>query len=354
MRRVLHADLDCFYAAVHMRDDPSLAGRPVVVGGDPEGRGVVAACSYEARRYGIRSAMSAAEARRRCPHAVFLRPDFPRYRRDSQEIFALYGELTPLVQAVSIDEAYLDVTDHLAPWGSATAIAREIRRRVRAERGLTVSVGVAPNKLVAKIASDQNKPDGLTVVRPEEVEAFLAPLPVRRLHGVGPATERVLAEMGAATIADLRALPLDRLTARFGRHGQALHDYAWGRDERPVVTSSERKSLGTENTYRTDLTVLGEMEAEVERMAAEVAESLERRDLAGRTVTLKVRYDDFTTVTRSRTLLAPTCAAGSIGRCARELLVERTEAATRPVRLLGVTASNLVNGGEGQLVLFEE
>ncbi|HEX6204172.1 MAG TPA: DNA polymerase IV [Thermoanaerobaculia bacterium] len=353
MRRVLHCDMDCFYAAVHMRDDPALAGRPVIIGGDPDGRGVVAAASYEVRRYGVRSAMSSAEARRRCPHAVFLRPEFPRYRRESEAIFAIYADFTPLVQAVSIDEAYLEVTDHLGAWGSATAIAREIRRRVRAERGLTVSVGVAPNKLVAKIASDQNKPDGLTVVRPEEVEAFLAPLPVRRLHGVGPATERTLAELGVKTIAELRAVPPERLAARFGRHGQVLHDFASGRDDRPLETSSERKSLGTENTYRTDLTALAEMEAEIERMAAEVAESLERRELVGRTVTLKVRYGDFTTVTRSRTLLAPTCGAATIGRCARELL-GRTEAAARPVRLLGVTASNLVAGGEGQLALFEE
>ena len=345
--------MDCFYAAVHQRDEPALAGRPVVIGGDPDGRGVVAAASYEVRRFGVRSAMSSAEARRRCPHAVFLRPDFPRYRRESQAIFAIYADFTPLVQAVSIDEAYLDVGDHLGAWGSATAIAREIRRRVRAERGLTVSVGVAPNKLVAKIASDQNKPDGLTVVRPDEVEAFLAQLPVRRLHGVGPATERALAELGVLTIADLRAVPLDRLTTRFGRHGQGLHDFAHGRDDRPVDTAQERKSLGTENTYRTDLTVLAEMQAEVERMAAEVALSLERRELAGRTVTVKVRYDDFTTVTRARTLLAPTSAAATIGRCARELL-SRTEAAERPVRLLGVTASNLAAGGERQLALFEE
>lgn len=353
VRRVLHCDMDCFYAAVHMRDDPALAGRPVVIGGDPAGRGVVAAASYEARRYGIRSAMSAAEARRRCPQAVFLRPEFPRYREESQAIFALYADFTPLVQAVSIDEAYLEVGEHLGPWGSATAIAREIRRRVRAERDLAVSVGVGPNKLVAKIASDHGKPDGLTVVRPAEVEAFLAPLPVRRLHGVGPATERALAELGVATIADLRAVPLDRLAARFGRHGRGLHDFARGLDDRPVETSRERKSLGTENTYARDLTALAEIDAEVERLAAEVALALERREIAGRTVTLKVRYDDFTTVTRSRTLLAPTAAAATIGRCARDLL-ERTEAARRPVRLLGVTASNLVAGGEGQLGLFEE
>ncbi len=352
VRRILHCDMDCFYAAVHMRDDPTLRGRPVVIGGDPAGRGVVAAASYEVRRFGVRSAMPAAEALRRCPQAVFLRPDFPRYRRESQALFALFRELTPLVQAVSIDEAYLDVTDHLGRFASATAVARAIRRRVREERGLTVSVGVGPNRLVAKIASDHGKPDGLTVVPPGAVERFLAPLPVRRLHGVGPATERSLGELGVATVADLRRLPAERLTARFGRHGTLLWEFARGIDERPVETHQERKSLGTETTYATDLVAVAAMEVEIERLAAEVAAGLERRELAGRTVTLKVRYADFTTVTRSRTLAAPVAGAATLARHARELL-QRTEAARRPVRLLGVTASNLV-GGVWQLPLFGE
>ncbi|HEX2253679.1 MAG TPA: DNA polymerase IV [Thermoanaerobaculia bacterium] len=350
VRRILHCDMDCFYAAVHMRDDPSLAGRPVVIGGDPGGRGVVAAASYEVRRFGVRSAMPAAEARRRCPEAVFLRPDFPRYRRESQAIFAILRELTPRVQAVSIDEGYLDVTDHLEPFGSATAVAHEVRRRVREERGLTVSVGVAPNKLVAKIASDHGKPDGLTVVRPGEVAAFLAPLPVRRLHGVGPATERALADLGVTRVAELRRLPADVLTARFGSHGRLLWEYARGLDAREVETATERKSLGTENTYERDLTRRAEMEAELVRMAEEVAGGLVRREIAGRTVTLKVRYSDFTTITRSRTLASPTAAAAEIGTHARDLLA-RTDAARRPVRLLGVTMSNLATGEGEQLVL---
>jgi DNA polymerase-4 len=351
-RRILHCDMDCFYAAVHVRDDPALTGLPVVIGGDPDGRGVVAAASYEVRRFGVHSAMPAAEARRRCPQAVFLRPDFPRYRRESKAIFAIFAELTPVVQAVSIDEAYLDVTDHLEPWGSATAIAREIRRRVREERGLTVSVGVGPNKLVAKIASDHGKPDGMTVVRPDEVGGFLAPLPVRRLHGVGPATAAALAELGVATVAELAAAPQDLLVARFGRHGRGLWEFARGLDERPVEVHQERKSLGTETTYRHDLVDLATIEGEVERLAAEVAEGLERREMGGRTVTVKVRYSDFTTVTRSRTLPGPTATADTLARHARELL-GRTEAARRPVRLLGVTASNLVTGGAWQLALFE-
>jgi DNA polymerase IV len=350
-RRVLHCDMDCFYAAVHMRDEPGLAGKPVVIGGRPESRGVVAAASYEARRFGIHSAMPSSQARRLCADLIFVPPDFRRYQRESEEIFAIYRELTPLVQAVSIDEAYLDVTGRLEPFGSAAAVAREIRRRVRIERGLTVSVGVGPNRLIAKIASDFQKPDGLTVVPPRRVQEFLAPLPVRRLHGVGPATERALAELGVATVADLRRLPQERLTARFGRQGRMLYEFARGVDQRPVETHRERKSLGTENTYGRDLAGRGAVEPELERLAQEVAAALVSRDLACCTVTLKVRYGDFTTITRSRTLAAPVRDAHTIAGCALDLL-RRTEALRRPVRLLGVTASNLVQGVLDQLDLF--
>lgn len=351
-RRILHCDMDCFYAAVHVRDDPSLAGRPVIIGGDPAGRGVVAAASYEARRFGVHSAMPAARALRLCPQAVFLRPEFPRYSRESERIFAVLREYTPWVQAVSIDEGYLDVTDHLGAFGSATAVARDIRRRVREERGLTVSVGVGPNKLVAKIASDHGKPDGLTVVPPERVTAFLTPLPVRRLHGVGPATERALAALGVATIGDLAALPVDRLTARLGRHGRDLHEFARGIDERPVSVERVRKSLGSETTFREDLADLAEMDAVLDRLAAEVSAALAARDLAAVAVTVKVRYDDFTTVSRSRTLAEPTADATALARAARDLL-RRSAAGERRVRLLGVTAARLATPGEAaQLTLF--
>jgi DNA polymerase IV len=350
-RRILHCDMDCFYAAVHMRDDPSLAGKPVVIGGAAESRGVVAAASYEARRFGIHSAMPSSRARRLCPQAVFIPPDFRRYRRESEAIFAIYREITPLVETLSLDEAYLDVTDCLAPWGSATAIAREIRRRVREERGLTVSVGVGPNRLVAKIASDFDKPDGLTVVPPRKVQAFLDPLPVRRLHGVGPATEKALAEMRIATVAELRAAPAAALVERFGRYGRTLHEFARGVDERPIEPHRERKSLSTENTYAVDLSDAAEIGAEVERMGHEVAATLARFALAACTVTLKLRYSDFTTLTRSRTLPHPVADGGTIALCARELLA-KTDAGRRPVRLLGVGASNLLAGALAQLPLF--
>ena len=350
-RRILHCDMDCFYAAVHMRDDPSLAGKPVVIGGSAESRGVIAAASYEARRFGIHSAMPSVRARRLCPQAVFIAPDFRRYRRESEKIFAIYRELTPLVETLSLDEAYLDLTGRLGPWGSATAIAREIRRRVRSERGLTVSVGAGPNRLVAKIASDFDKPDGLTVVPPGKVQAFLDPLPVRRLHGVGPATEKALAEMGIAAVADLRAVPLPALLERFGRHGRTLHEFARGVDDRPVEPHRERKSLSTETTYAADLRSLPEIEREVERLAHELAAMLVRHDLAACTLTLKLRYADFTTVTRSRTLALPVADGGAVAACARELL-GKTEAERQPVRLLGVGGSNLVSGALAQLPLF--
>ncbi len=344
--------MDCFYAAVHQRDDPSLRGKPVAICGRPESRGVVAAASYEIRRFGVHSAMPSSQARRLCPDAIFIPPDFRRYSRESEKIFAIYREITPLVQAVSIDEAYLDVTDHLGDAGSATAVAKEIRRRVREERGLTVSVGVGPSRLIAKIASDFNKPDGLTVVPPAKVQAFLDPLPVRRLHGVGPATERALAEIEVRSIAELRAVPLETLSDRFGKHGRILFEFSRGIDERPVETHSERKSLGTENTYAEDLTELSAMEEELERMAQEVADALARRELAGCTVTLKLRYSDFTTITRSQSFAAPVYDRAVIAGAARDLLLLRTEASSRPVRLLGVTVSNLVRERIAQLSLF--
>jgi DNA polymerase-4 len=343
--------MDCFYAAVHMRDDPSLQGKPVVIGGRPESRGVVAAASYEVRRFGVHSAMPSSRAKRLCPDAIFIPPDFRRYSRESEKIFAIYHELTPLVQAVSIDEAYLDVTDHLGEAGTATGVAKEIRRRVREERGLTVSVGVGPSRLIAKIASDFDKPDGLTVVPPGKVQSFLDPLPVRRLHGVGPATEKALNDLGARTVADLRGLPLEVLTDRFGKHGRVLFEFSRGIDDRPVETHQERKSLGTENTYSEDLTDFAEMEQEVDRMAEELAKSLARSGLAGCTVTLKLRYSDFTTLTRSRTFALPVYDGATIAGCAKDLL-RRTEAPNRPVRLLGVTASNLVRERIEQLWLF--
>lgn len=351
IRRILHCDMDCFYAAVHMRDDPALAGQPVVIGGSPEGRGVVAAASYEARAFGVRSAMASARALRLCPDLVFVKPDFPRYRAESAEVFAIFRQFTALVQVVSIDEAYLDVTATLGPWGSATAVAREIRRRVREERRLTVSIGVGPNRLIAKIASDANKPDGLTVVTPRRVRAFLDPLSVRALPGVGPATERRFNAAGIQTVRQLRETEAGEIERRFGRHGARLVAFAHGRDERPVRVERERKSLSSERTYERDLTDLEAVVEQLDRLAEGVGRGLAKRDISARTVVIKVRYEDFTTVTRSQTLAAPTADGDVIARTARRLLA-RTEAGDRPVRLLGVGGSNLVPGRLEQLDLF--
>ena len=353
LRRILHCDMDCFYAQVHMRDDPFLRGKPVVIGGSPQGRGVVAAASYEVRRFGVHSAMPAAWAVKLCPHAIFLKPDFPRYRAESAEIFEIFRRFTPTVQPASLDEAYLDVTHHLDPWGSATAIAQEIRRLVLEERRLTVSVGVGPNRLVAKIASDQNKPDGLTVVKPGRVLGFLAPLSVRRLHGVGPATEKALNALGIATVEDLRKRGPEVLSQRFGRHGRVLWEMSQGIDERPVRTHRERKSLGHERTYARNLLTLEEMDAQLVDLAGKVSAGLRKRELMARTITVKARYPDFTTPTRSRTFEHPIVSAREIATIAHDLL-RQTEAAQQTVRLLGVTASSLTRGEPEQLLLFED
>jgi DNA polymerase-4 len=295
--------------------------------------------------------MASAEARRRCPETVFLKPDFQRYRAESEAIFAIYRLFTPIIQPLSLDEAFLDVTDHLGDFDSATAIAHEIRRRVRDERGLTVSVGVAPNKLVAKIASDHEKPDGLTVVKPSQIERFLAPLPVRRLHGVGPAGEKALHELGVDTVAELRKLSLDRLIDRFGHWGRTLHAYARGDDRREVRVKRVRKSLSTEHTFDEDIRDEDAVDEVLGAMASEVSLGLRKRELAACTITVKARYPDFTTVTRSHTLPVPTADEATISACACEL-VRTTEAFERSVRLLGVGASNLVTGGVEQLALF--
>ncbi len=343
--------MDCFYAAVHMRDDPELRGKPVVIGGTPEGRGVVAAASYEARAYGIRSAMPAARARRRCPKAVFLRPDFPRYQRESREIFAIFRQFTDLVQPVSIDEAYLDVSDAWRGHGSATALASELRSRVLDQRGLTVSVGVGPNRLVAKIASDHDKPDGLTVISPRRVQRFLDPLPIRKLPGVGPVTEKKLAGHGFETISDLHRESQAGLERILGSYGAALYRYCRGIDERPVRVERERKSLSSENTFARDLASVDDVRTEVDRLAEGVAASLGKRELSAGTITVKVRYSDFQTVTRSLTLAAPTSEA-EVLRATAQVLVGRTEAGRRPVRLLGVGCSNLSTAPIEQLRLF--
>lgn len=351
MRRIVHIDMDAFFASVEQRDNPSLQGRPVVVGGPPDGRGVVAAASYEARRYGIHSAMPSREASRRCPHAVFLRPDMARYRQASREVFAIFHEVTDLVEPLSVDEAFLDVTDNHLGLVHATEVARWIRREIRDRTGLTASAGVAPSKLVAKIASDQDKPDGLTVVPPERVRAFLRPLPVTRLWGVGPRMAERLHVLGLRRIGDVADADPVGLEEALGRMGPALHRMATGDDPRPVRPRRERKSRGAERTFAEDVGDVEVLTERVRELVTRVASGLRAAGETARTVTIKVRYDDFTTVTRAHTLPQPTREVEALADAALALLA-RTDVGQRRVRLIGVSVSGLSSGGGEQLALF--
>jgi DNA polymerase-4 len=344
LRRILHVDMDAFYASVEQRDDPSLKGRPVAVGGDPSQRGVVAAASYEARAFGVRSAMPMARAVRLCPPLVIVRPDFSRYRAASQSVFEIFRSVTPLVEPLSLDEAYLDVTENAWNEPLGQAVAERLKREIRGTTRLTASAGVAPNKFLAKIASAWKKPDGLTVIAPERVERFLQKLPVDALWGVGPVTARRLHERGIRKLVDVRSVEPAVLREVVGSHADWLRRLADGVDDRPVVPDRVVKSSGSENTFATDLTDPVEIRRAIDEMARDAAAWLSRRSLLCRTVTIKVRYSDFTTITRSDTRL-PSMEADALSARAVALL-DRTEAGTRPVRLLGVSVHNLVDPEE--------
>ena len=342
VRRIIHIDMDAFYASVEQRDRPELRGTPVAVGGRPEGRGVVAASSYEARAFGVRSAMSMARAVRLCPHLAVVPPDFAKYQAVSAAVFGLFRAVTPLVEPLSLDEAYLDVTDNAWNEPLAVNVARRLKAQIRETTGLTASAGVAPNKFLAKIGSGWKKPDGLTVVAPERVEAFLQRLPVDALWGVGPVTAARLRSIRLERLVDVRQADPELLRRTIGSHAGWLIDLAHGIDNRPVEPFRPRKSVGTETTFAEDLGDRTRIVAEISAMAEEDAEWLSRKSLFARTVTIKVRYGDFTTVTRSDTRLPATRDAGSLARRAVALL-DRTEAGTRPVRLLGVSLHGLVD-----------
>jgi DNA polymerase-4 len=334
--------MDAFYASVEQRDDPSIRGKPVAVGGSPTGRGVVAACSYEARQFGVRSAMPMARALRACPDLVIVRPNFTKYREASQRVMAILRSVTPLVEPLSLDEAYLDVTENSLNQPLAMEVAKYLKTRIRDETGLTASAGVAPNKFLAKIASGWKKPDGLTVIAPERVESFLQQLPVEALWGVGPVTAKKLRAIGIERLVDVRAADAEQLRRAVGSLADWLKRLSYGDDPRLVTPNRPWKSISAEDTYAQDLTDLKEMRAEIERLARRVAASLARKSLAARTVTIKVRYANFTTVTRSHTEEPATRDAEIFVRRAL-LLLERTEAAHRPVRLLGVGVHGLSN-----------
>ena len=342
LRRILHIDMDAFYASVEQRDDPSLRGKPVAVGGSPASRGVVAAASYEARQFGVRSAIPMARAVRLCPELIVVRPNFEKYQAVSRRVFDIFRSVTPLVEPLSLDEAYLDVTENA--WGETLgqAVAKRLKDEIRAATALTASAGVAPNKFLAKIASAWKKPDGLTVIAPERMEQFLHKLPVDALWGVGPVTAARLRERGIERLIDVRAADPAALRDAVGSSADWLRQLADGHDDRPVVAEYEPKSSGSENTFSADLTDILEIRAAIDEMARDAAAWLERRTLLCRTVTIKVRYSDFTTITRSHSAQPATRDADEIARRAVTLL-DKTEAGRRPVRLLGASVHNLVD-----------
>ena len=343
-RRIIHVDMDAFYASVEQRDRPELRGRPVAVGGRPEARGVVAAASYEARRFGVRSAMPMARAMRQCPDLEIVRPDFARYRAVSQQVFEIYRAVTPLVEPLSLDEAYLDVTENAWHEPLGMNVAKRIKAEIRERTGLTASAGVAPNKFLAKIASAWQKPDGLTVIAPERVESFLQQLPVDALWGVGPVTATRLRERGIQRLVEVRTADPEVLRATVGSLSEWLLQLASGVDDRPVQPNRPSKSSSSECTYAHDLVDLDRIREEIAGMARENAEWMRERGLTARTVTIKVRYDDFTTITRSDSR-PPTNDPDQIQERAVALLA-RTDAGRRPVRLLGAGVHNLVDPDE--------
>ncbi|WP_410219040.1 DNA polymerase IV [Paracoccus sp. (in: a-proteobacteria)] len=353
LRKIIHIDMDAFFASVEQRDFPELRGKPVAVGGSAA-RGVVAAASYEARVYGVRSAMPSITAARLCPDLIFVRHRFDVYRAVSQQIRAIFHEHTPLVEPLSLDEAYLDVTDHLAPGQTATQAARAIRARIREETQLTASAGVSYNKFLAKLASDQNKPDGLCVITPDRGPGFVLSLPVGKFHGIGPATAAKMQAMGIHTGADLRAQDLEFLMRRFGKSGRYYWNISRGIDHRRVSPDRIRKSVGAENTYSADLMTLDQAFEALAPLAVKVWAAVARHELRGRTVTLKVKFSDFQQITRARSLGHAVASEAEMLAIAQELAMAVLPD-PRGARLLGITLSGFDQdqGDDAQLSLFD-
>jgi len=344
IRKIIHIDMDAFYASVEQRDNPELRGKPLVVGGSPQGRGVVATASYEARKYGIHSAMPARQAIQLCPHAVFVRPRFDAYKDVSNKIREIFQRYTDLIEPLSLDEAYLDVTVDKLGIGSALEIAEQIKSAIKDELQLTASAGVSINKFVAKIASDINKPDGLKFIGPSSIESFMEKLPVEKFHGVGKVTAEKMKQMGLHTGADLKRLSEETLVYRFGKTGHFYYNIVRGIDNRPVQPHRETKSLAAEDTFSYDLTEIQDMELKLEELAEIVHERLKKKNLSGRTITLKIKYSDFKQITRNRSFADPVGDLKTIVDTAKSLLMS-TEPMGHKIRLLGISLSNF---GEAQ------
>jgi DNA polymerase IV len=351
-RKIIHVDMDAFYASVEQRDYPHLRGKPVVVGGTPEKRGAVAAASYEAREYGIHSAMPARSAVVRCPHLIFVPPRFEAYRAVSKKIREIFLDYTDLVEPLSLDEAYLDVTQDKQQIGSAMIIAQQIKQRIKAELQLTASAGVSINKFLAKIASDLDKPDGLSLIAPEQAQAFIEKLPIEDFHGVGPATAAKMKALGIETGADLKSWERHRLLASFGKMGDFYYKIARAQDDRVVNPNRIRKSIGAEKSFFEDLRQLEEMMGALEAIALEVHQRLVKNNRSGYRLTLKIKYNNYEIITRSRTLEAPLQSVAEILPLAQNLLASNITLG-RPVRLLGITIAQLVDPQGNHQLSFE-
>ena len=350
-KHIIHLDMDAFYPAVEVLDNPDLKGKPVIVGGNRE-RGVVSSASYEARKFGVHSAQPTARAFRLCPKGIFLPPRMERYKEISDQVFEIFFRFTPLVEPLSIDEAFLDVTGSTRLFGLPVDIAKKIKHLVRQETGLTVSAGLAPSKFIAKIASDMDKPDGLTIVPRDRIRAFLDPLPIGKMWGVGKVTQEALNRLNIHTFKDLRTTSALVLEKKFGKGGLKIHQLAMGLDERDVVPHHKEKSIGHEVTFSRDILDKDEAKQELLSLASRVARRMRRHGLSGKTVTLKVKYLDFVQVTRAKTLTKSTDDGPEIYATVC-LLLKKTGVGKKPVRLLGISLSQLSHAGsEGQLSLF--
>jgi DNA polymerase-4 len=352
-KHIIHLDMDAFYPSVEVLDNPALKGKPVIVGGSKE-RGVVSSASYEARKFGVHSAQPIAKAKRLCPHGIFLPVRMSRYQEVSEQVFEIFHRFTPLVEPISIDEAFLDVTGSIRLFGQPENIAKKIKQVILTETGLTISAGVAPSKFVAKIASDIDKPDGLTVVHPDGVRNFLDPLPVKKMWGVGKVSQGLLSRLNIHTFRDLRQTPVKILEKKFGKHGVKIHQLAMGIDERDVIPDHDVKSIGHEQTFLQDIISLDTVQKELLALGNKVARRMRHKGLKGKTITLKVKYFDFVQITRSATLPKFTDDGSEIYSVACRLL-EKTEVTKKPIRLLGLSLSHLsflVTGT--QLSLFDQ
>lgn len=341
MRKIIHVDMDAFYASVEQRDKPGLKGKPVVVGGDPKSRGVVSTCSYEARKYGIHSAMASSVAYRLCPHAVFVPPRFDVYKSVSDQVRRIFHQYTDHVEPLSLDEAYLDVTENKKDIPFATDVAREILEHIRRETGLTASAGVSFNKFLAKVASDINKPNGITVVTPKLAPRFIDRLPIGKFYGVGKVTEKKMFEMGIKTGADLKKFNREELVRRFGKVGNYYYCIANAQDDRPVNPHRERKSIGQERTLQVDIDDREQMLEMLGKLAGRIEDYMKKKDIKGRTITLKVKYFDFKSITRSVTLEEPVFES-SVMMAHVPALLAKTDAGEKKVRLLGISISNFI------------